>query len=1013
MLAKIRHFTASDYTKGMFFSDSLPMLPNVLDFLFFALMMFVVLTVAVFTRWPQAWLWFVVRLSRGRWLLRLLQLLAFNASGVQQLGYWLWDLGADRICLAGHKLHLLGLDGQWLEQPSSDFLSLVDVDDRPRLTQCITSIMESQDQFTIECRFSADGKVKLWVRLFGNVLLRDRQGRARIVFGRIEDISEHKVHVDTIAAINNQLRVQVAEQDAAIEAAERSACSLKLRLQQVLDTAPVALCWKDVDGIYLGCNQKFADLVQEPSPDSIQGKTDFDLVWKDSAATIVAEDRAVVTGALDLFEKEMERSDLAGQPVYMNRTTAPVRDGDKAVIGTFTTYDDISVHRRMESFAQKERKLMQEILDSSNAMITIIDRDYCFLRINKYFEVTTGLKAKDVVGRHLSEVIQGKKGKGVLAICDQIVATGLAVTEEYSVPTEPGGRRSFIANVTPVFDENGKVDKIVTVSTDVTELKLVQAQLEESRNKAEQAVSVKSRFLANMSHEIRTPMNAILGLSQLALATDLNPKQLDYLSKIHFSAENLLGIVNDILDFSKIEAGKLALEEKAFDLRVFMDNLCSIFEMKAKKSDLAFHRNISPNTPPFVRTDSLRLHQILVNLVGNAIKFTHSGSVTIDVGMRVDMGDRHILRFAIVDTGVGLTEAQMTQLFVAFEQADAGVTRQYGGTGLGLTISRRLVEMMGGEIKVSSVPGEGSRFEFTINVGSASPTDVMDLVAGDKVLANPDFQAATILLVEDNAVNLQVATEILAPLNLDIVTANNGAEAVEKVLAQPFALVLMDVQMPIMDGYSATIKIRETFSAEELPIIGLTANAMSEDKKASQEAGMNAHIAKPIDTAILFETLRRFLPEVIAPGPALAKQRKQPSDAGAVHSAGDADGYQHAVDFLPDLDLRDGLLRLRGRKDRYQELLLSFASQYKAGGKQAIALIEQCAFSEARALAHQIKGVAGNLSATRVYKESQALESLLIHGVEALDPEQAISQSHVLQIALDELAEIIDKLVNS
>ncbi|BFM12279.1 hypothetical protein R50072_24320 [Simiduia litorea] len=965
---------------------------------------------AVFLRWPQFLLWVLLRLNAERWLLKLLQQVSIDLPGTHVSGYWLWDIARRRLCLVGHNIETLGFDGRWVEQPIDHIMALVDSEDRPRLVQSSKAFVSTQEPLAAEFRLTPELGVNRWLRVTGKVLRRHRQGGAAIAFGRVEDIGERKSHPGTIAALHAQLIQQVEPQCKVNQPVEQSASDLKLRLQQVLDTAQVALCWKSSAGDYLGCNQKFADLVQVSSPEQVIGKTDVELLWSDDASMTMAEDQDILQQRKSFVDKEIELLNAAGQTLFIKSHAAPLRDESRSVIGVFRTYEDISLRRRMEAFAHKERQLMQEILDSSNAMITIVDRHYCFLRINRYFEATMGLKAKDVVGKHVKEVIKGSKGDLVLAICDQIVATGLPVTEEYSVPTERGGRRSFIANVTPVFDENGKVDKLVTVSTDVTELKMTQVELEASRNKAEQAASVKSRFLANMSHEIRTPMNAILGFSQLALTTSLDSKQLDYLTKIHFSAENLLGIVNDILDFSKIEAGKLALEEKTFDLRVFLDNICSIFEMKSKQKHLAFIQTISPNTPSFIKSDALRLHQILVNLIGNAIKFTHAGAVTLEVRMSVDMGARQILRFAVVDTGVGLSDAQMAQLFVAFEQVDAGVARQYGGTGLGLTISRRLVEMMGGEVKVSSVVGQGSQFEFSVNVGSASAADVIEGVAASVVDSVPDFQGAKLLLVEDNAINLQVASEILAPFNLDIVTACNGVEAIEKVFAQEFALVLMDIQMPVMDGYSATRKIRERFNDVRLPIIGLTANAMSEDRQASQLAGMNAHVAKPIDIPALVAALRRYLPErVSASGATDALEGHAGDGHGVVNGSHDV-AQQH----LPVLDADEGLLRLRGRHDRYQELLLSFMAQYKTGGHDCAELIQQGDFANAKALVHQIKGVAGNLSAKQVYVASQGLETLLDVGAEAArDEVYLIAQVQLLQSALTELAEAIDKLCST
>jgi len=492
-----------------------------------------------------------------------------------------------------------------------------------------------------------------------------------------------------------------------------------------------------------------------------------------------------------------------------------------------------------------------------------------------------------------------------------------------------------------------------SIERDLHQRAAAQEALEQARQHSEDATRAKSMFLANMSHEIRTPMNAIIGMTYLALGTELTPRQRDYVDKANHAATALLGIINNILDFSKVEAGKMELDCAPFRLEQVVGNALALVQLPAQNKQLELVLDLADpellGADGMLAGDAMRLGQVLTNLLANAIKFTERGSVRLSVQVERRDAQGVDLRFVLSDTGIGMDRAQLARLFQEFSQADGSTTRKYGGTGLGLAIAHKLVELMGGRIWAESVPGVGTSFIFTLRQARA-PGASLPLLAQP---AGPDLQGMRVLLVEDHAVNRQLATELMAQRGVQVETAEHGQAALERLAAAPadyFHAVLMDLQMPVMDGYEATRRLRLERRYHALPVIAMTAHAMQQERERCTAAGMNGHLSKPVEPERLYALLAHYY------GPV----RAAASGLGLAPIAG--------------VDMEGGLRRAGGRPELYRHLLASFVTDFGTAAASLRSQLAQGQWPVAERQAHTLRGFAATVGAGAVAELAADLE---------------------------------------
>ncbi|HJT31847.1 MAG TPA: PAS domain-containing protein [Pirellulales bacterium] len=634
-------------------------------------------------------------------------------------------------------------------------------------------------------------------------------------------------------------------------------------LEVLLDNLPDSIYFKDAASRFIQVSRALAEKFGLSEASAALGKTDFDFFTEEHARPAYeSEQRAIASGqpVINLEEKETWPD---GHVTWASTTKMPLRDRQGRVVGTFGISRDITDRKRAEAELEQLTRFLDSVLDNLPIMLFVKDAEHLRIeRLNKAGEELLGYPREELIGKCDYDLFPRDEADFFIAKDrDVLLGKRLVDVPEEIIRTRDGERILHTRKI-PLLDEEGRATHLVGISEDITAAKQAEAALQKAKLDAEAASRAKSEFLANVSHEIRTPMNGIIGMTELALDTELSPQQREFLNMVKASADSLLGVINDILDFSKIEAGKLDLDSMPFALRDSLGDTMKTLAVRAHKKGLEVACQVLADVPDGLVGDAVRLRQIVVNLVGNAIKFTEAGEVVMRVELTPsavgpDEAAGVMLHFVVRDTGIGIERDKQEAIFAPFVQADGSTTRRYGGTGLGLAISARLVELMGGKIWVESAPGRGSMFHFTARFTVASTPP-----AGSLPPRPADLEELPVLVVDDNATNRRILEEMLTNWHMKPTVVGGAAEALEKMRAacesgNPYSLVLVDAQMPVMDGYALTREINEHLEYSGATIMMLS--SADSGGRADPSLRLAASLMKPIKQSELFDAIMSAL----------------------------------------------------------------------------------------------------------------------------------------------------------
>ncbi len=677
----------------------------------------------------------------------------------------------------------------------------------------------------------------------------------------------------------------------------------------------------------------------------------------------------------NVWQGEVKNTTKSGGFYWVSASIVPFLDRAGHPFKYISIRTDITKRKAMEFEINKSRRFLQGLTDAMGEGVYALDKKGLCIFINPETEHLTGWSKEELMGQNIHNLIHFQTNKGTHVPASECptyksIKQGKTYKSDNEFFTNKEGILFPVSIISVPLYEDNEIVGSVAIFQDITQRKKNETELLNAKVQAELASQEKSNFLANMSHEIRTPMNAIIGMSYLALQTNLNTEQENYINKVHFSAESLLRIINDILDFSKIEAGKMDIEHIHFELSSVLENIEVVLEDKIKTKPIQLIFETDDTIPNYLIGDPLRLSQILINLSNNAIKFTESGQVVVKTVLEKKLAENSVrIHFSVQDTGIGMTDEHQVALFKPFRQADSSTTRKYGGTGLGLSISKKLVQLLDGEIWVESKHKIGSTFHFTSQF-DISEKELSNAEEGLSITYQnslEQLEGVNILLVEDNLLNQELAIDLLQKNNINVTCAQNGKEAIELLELTEIDGILMDMQMPILDGYEATKMIRKNSKYAHLPIIAMTASNMTGDNEKALNAGLNDHISKPINIRNMFITMAKWI----------NLSNKPDANNKKIRVNNNIKIISSLTTHYPILDTNDALLRVGQDKDIYIQILTTFLSHHTNDISDIKTAIQNKQWAIAKRTAHTLKGVSGNVGALSLEKILFDLDKLL------------------------------------
>lgn len=788
-----------------------------------------------------------------------------HAQEVAHLGSWELDIDRDRLVCSAESYRLFGVT-PGTPLGSGHFFERIHPDDRGAVTAAWKAALAGAP-YDIEHRILADGRT-LWVHGRAEVTF-DSTGKAVHALGTVQDITVQKQLSLDLEIHREHLDALVKARTAELLSAQHALATAEAQYRGLVES-PVA-------GVFIMEGNRFRYV--NPALATIHGCASAEemIALGDPEQWLAPEDVERVAGNA--------RRVLAGGTASSLEFTGLRRDGSNIALEVYVTqasYEgrpavaglvlDISQRKAVQAALARDNERFRIAVEAAPMAILMTDGSGRIVLANPMLAKIFGYEPGELLGQPVETLIPTPlRARHSRLHAEFRGAPGMrpmGMGRDLEGQRKDGSR--FPVEVGLGHMALGDATLILAAISDITDHQLAIARQEEARAVAEAASVAKSSFLANMSHEIRTPLNAILGMIHLVRRAGVTDKQADYLDKQKTAGEHLLAVINAILELAKIESGKYELAEKPFDVREMVDLVAGLLQERVQAKKLQFTISVATRQTSF-RGDATRLQQALLNFANNAVKFTESGTVALRVSADEESADEALLRFEVEDTGIGIAPEALERLFEPFEQADNSATRKYGGTGLGLVITKKIAELMGGAAGAASTPGAGSTFWFTARLKKTQSASAPEAESGSaEMLLRRDHRGRRVLLVEDEPINREIAQAHLEDAGLNVTTASSGAQAVRLATDRPFDLILMDLKMPEMDGLEATRRIREVAHCAGVPIVALTANAFAEDRKNCIAAGMVDFVTKPFDPELLYSVLLRRLParpsgEVVSP----------------------------------------------------------------------------------------------------------------------------------------------------